>query len=90
MGIFTRDKSDTGGGIDVLDRELEKLLNEEQLEDGDHERFSHYVPKDNILEYAVTGKPVRALWGTKWTQTRDPEKFSVCPDCKRVYERMKK
>lgn len=92
MGIFTRRDSDTaGGGTDVLDRELEKLLEEDaQIEDGDHERFSHYVPKDKILESAVTGKPVRALCGKKWTPSRDPEKFPVCPDCKRVYERMKK
>ena len=55
------------GGLDVMDRELEKLLNQEQLEDGDHERFSHYVPKDKIVESAVTGKPVRALCGKKWT-----------------------
>ena len=33
----------TGGGLDVLDRELEKLLEEEALDPGDHERFSHYV-----------------------------------------------
>ena len=37
---------ETAGGTDVLDRELEELLNQEQLEDGDHERFAHYVQKD--------------------------------------------
>ena len=67
-------------------RELEQLLNQDQLEDGDHERFSHYVPKDKILESAVTGKPVRALCGKKWTPGRDPEKFPVCPTCKEIYE----
>lgn len=90
MGIFTRDKPAGGGGTDVLDRELEQLLNEEQVEDGDHERFSHFVPKDKILESAVTGKPVRALCGKKWTPSRDPEKFPVCPDCKKIYDRMRK
>ena len=86
MGIFTRDNPAGGGGTDVLDRELEQLLNEEQVEDGDHERFSHFVPKDKILESAVTGKPVRALCGKKWTPGRDPEKFPVCPTCKEIYE----
>lgn len=90
MGIFKRDEPSTGGGLDVMDRELEKLLEDAQIEDGDHERFSHYVPKDRIVESAVTGKPVRALCGKKWTPSRDPEKFPVCPDCKKVYERMKK
>ena len=28
--------------------------------DGDHERFSHYVVKDKIVDSAVTGTPVRA------------------------------
>ncbi|HEY1531348.1 MAG TPA: DUF3039 domain-containing protein [Galbitalea sp.] len=78
-----------GAGTDTLDRELEELLNNEQLEDGDHERFSHYVPKDKILESAMTGKPVRALCGKLWTPGRDPEKFPVCPTCKEVYEKMK-
>lgn len=80
---------ETGGGVDVLDRELEKLLNEEQIEEGDHDRYSHYVPKDKIVESAITGKPVRALCGKKWIPGRDPEKFPVCPDCKKIYERMK-
>lgn len=90
MGILTRNEPTTGGGLDVMDRELEKLLEESQIEDGDHERFSHYVPKDKIVESAVTGKPVRALCGKKWTPSRDPERFPVCPDCKKVFERMKK
>lgn len=94
MGIFARDSDSVGGGsaggTDLLERELEKILEDAQIEDGDHERFSHYVPKEKILESAVTGKAVRALCGKKWTPSRDPEKFPVCPDCKRVYERMKK
>lgn len=91
MEIFARTSSDQpAGGTDVLDRELEKLIEEEQVEDGDHERFSHYVPKDKIMESAMTGKPVRALCGKKWTPSRDPEKFPVCPDCKKIYERMRK
>ena len=77
------------GGTDVLDRELEKLLNEEQIEDGDHDRFSHYVKKDKILKSALTGKPVRALCGKKWTPGRDPEKFPICPECKKIYESLK-
>ncbi|MBP6684765.1 MAG: DUF3039 domain-containing protein [Leucobacter sp.] len=90
MGIFSRNAPETGGGLDVLDRELEELIEDSQIEDGDHERFSHYVPKDKIVESAVTGKSVRALCGKKWTPSRDPERFPVCPDCKKVYERMKK
>lgn len=84
------DTEHTGGGTPTLDRELEELLNQEKIEEGDHERFSHYVPKDKILESAMTGKPVRALCGKLWTPGRDPEKFPVCPTCKEVYKKMKK
>jgi hypothetical protein len=77
------------GGTSVLDRELEELLNNEGVEPGDHERFSHYVKKDKILQSAISGKPVKALCGKKWTPGRDPEKFPVCPTCKEIYEKMK-
>jgi hypothetical protein len=78
-----------GGGTDVLDQELEQLLTEEQLEDGDHERFAHYVQKEKILESALSGKPVIALCGKVWVPGRDPEKFPVCPDCKKIYDKLK-
>ena len=89
MADLDRGPDTVGGGTDTLDRELEKLLDDAQLEDGDHERFSHYVQKEKILESALSGKPVRALCGKKWIPGRDPEKFPVCPDCKKIYERMK-
>ena len=80
---------DAGGGTDVLDRELEKLLEEEQLDEGDHDRYSHYVKKDKILSSAISGKAVIALCGKKWTPGRDPEKFPVCPTCKEIYEKLR-
>jgi glutaredoxin len=71
---------------------MEEQLKEKQelLEDGDHERYSHYVQKNKITESAVMGTPVLALCGKKWIPGRDPEKFPVCPDCKRIYEGLKK
>nr|WP_311245457.1 MULTISPECIES: DUF3039 domain-containing protein [unclassified Microbacterium] len=68
--------------------ETTTVLDQNQIEPGDHERFSHYVKKDKILESAITGKPVKALCGKKWTPGRDPEKFPICPDCKGIYEGM--
>lgn len=73
-----------------MDRELEKLLGDEQLDEGDHERFSHFVKKDKIVDSAVSGAPVRALCGKIWTPGRDPEKFPVCPECKKIYDGLKK
>jgi len=81
--------ADTEGTTDVLDRELEKLLNEEQVEDGDHDRYSHYVKKDKILKSALSGKPVIALCGKVWVPGRDPVKFPVCPTCKDIYEKLR-
>ncbi|MGO1167446.1 MAG: DUF3039 domain-containing protein [Janibacter sp.] len=55
-------------------------------EPGDHERFSHYVRKEKILESAMSGEPVKALCGKMWVPGRDPEKFPVCPICKEIYD----
>ncbi|MGO1235989.1 MAG: DUF3039 domain-containing protein [Microbacterium gubbeenense] len=82
--------SPDGGGTALLDRELRELIEEQTQDPGDHERFSHYVQKDKIMESAITGKPVRALCGKKWTPGRDPEKFPVCPTCKEIYEDLRK
>ena len=35
-------------------------------EDGDHEKFSHFVPKDKLTEAMVMGTPVVALCGKVW------------------------
>ncbi|AGW41046.1 hypothetical protein O159_09100 [Leifsonia xyli subsp. cynodontis DSM 46306] len=77
----------SGGGATTLDREREELA--QNVEPGDHERFSHYVKKEQILESAITGKPVKALCGKMWTPGRDPEKFPVCPACKEIYEKLR-
>ena len=77
------------GQTDLLDRELEELLREEQIDEGDHDRYSHYVKKDKILRSALSGKPVIALCGKVWVPGRDPEKFPVCPTCKEIYEKFR-
>lgn len=71
-------------GGTVLDDRTEDLL-----DDGDHERFAHYVDKVEMTKSAVTGQPVIALCGKKWVPSRDPQKFPVCPDCKKIYEALK-
>jgi hypothetical protein len=55
-------------------------------EPGDHERFSHYVRKEKILESALSGEPVVALCGKVWVPGRDPDRFPVCPVCKEIYD----
>lgn len=61
----------------------------DQVEAGDHERYSHFVKKDKIVESAVMGNAVIALCGKVWVPSRDPQKFPVCPTCKEIYEQLK-
>lgn len=56
------------------------------VDDGDHDRFAHYVEKDKIVESAVTGMPVIALCGKVWVPSRDPSRYPLCPECKRLYD----
>ena len=68
---------------------LERTETVPQLQEpGDHERFSHYVRKEKILESALSGEPVVALCGKVWVPKRDPTHYPVCPDCKRIYDEM--
>ncbi len=55
-------------------------------DDGDHERFSHYVPKSTLMQAMVEGTPVRALCGKLWVPSRDPQRFPVCPECRERWE----
>jgi hypothetical protein len=54
--------------------------------DGDHERFSHYVAKDKLVDAMVNGTPVVALCGKVWVPSRDPQRFPICPECKEIYD----
>jgi hypothetical protein len=81
--------SSTDSGTSTLDLELEELLREE-VEEGDHDRYSHYVQKEKILQSAISGKPVIALCGKVWTPGREPQKFPICPTCKEIYDKLKK
>lgn len=57
-----------------------------ELDDGDDNRFAHYVRREDVLRSAVDGVPATALCGKKWFPNRDPEKYPVCPQCKQLFE----
>lgn len=80
---------DRGGdtGTAVLERP-ETAEQAESTDNGDADRFAHYVSKDRIMESRRTGRPVVALCGKIWVPKHDPSKYPVCPDCKRIYEQM--
>lgn len=56
------------------------------LDDGDHEKFHHWVLKEKLGDALVDGTPVIALCGKVWVPSKDPTRFPVCPECKRLYE----
>lgn len=53
-------------------------------DDGDHERFAHYVLKTDSMRAYVEGTPVRALCGKVWVPSRDPSRYPVCPTCVKI------
>lgn len=57
-------------------------------DDGDHERFAHYVAKDKLTDAMVNGTPVKALCGKVWVPSRDPEKYPLCPTCKEIFSHL--
>lgn len=75
-----------GGGTGTLLEQEVATTPDLSHGDGDHERFAHYVRKDKVVESAVLGQPVIALCGKVWVPNRDPQRFPVCPDCKRIYD----
>jgi hypothetical protein len=83
MGIFK--KIGIEADTDLLTRPSVQL----EEDDGGHDRFSHYVKKEKIVESAVTGKAVKALCGKKWIPSRDPEKYPICPTCKEIFAGLK-
>jgi hypothetical protein len=78
-----------GGSGSTLLEEQTKTNPNYVFEDGDDERFSHYVPKDKLMAAMVDGIPVKALCGKMWVPTRDPDRFPVCQNCKDIYAKMK-
>jgi hypothetical protein len=83
MGIFK--KIGIEADTDLLTRPSVDL----EEDDGGHDRFSHYVKKEKIVESAVTGKAVKALCGKKWIPSRDTEKYPICPTCKEIFAGLK-
>ena len=73
---------------------LERTDSEERVDDGtdsDRPKFFPYVKKDKIVESAVMGSHVVALCGEVFPVTKSAKPGSpVCPDCKRIYETLKK
>lgn len=64
----------------------EKVEERTWSNDGDHERYAHYAPADEVTRAIVTGIPVVALCGKVWVPHRDPKNYQICPTCKEIHE----
>ena len=53
---------------------------------GDHERFAHYVDKNEMMESHVFGTPILPHSALMGVPSRDAKRFPVCPECKEIYE----
>ena len=73
---------------------IERTDTDERVDDGtdsDTPKYFHYVKKEKIAESAVMGTHVVALCGEVFPVTKSAKPGSpVCPDCKRIYESLKK
>lgn len=70
-----------------------------QIDDGDHERFTHivlegYTPEDgefvpvgnSVVEGIINSSAIKALCGKVWVPGRDPKKYPICPTCREIAE----
>ncbi|GAA2561513.1 DUF3039 domain-containing protein [Mycolicibacterium diernhoferi] len=73
---------------------IERPDTDERVDNGtddDAPKVFHYVKKEKIAESAVMGNHVVALCGEVFPVTKAAKPGSpVCPDCKRIYESLKK
>jgi len=72
----------------ILVPKLSEVEETRVTDGGDHDRFSHYVEKDEITYALVTGAPVVALCGKIWVPSRDPDKYPICKTCAEVLSRL--
>lgn len=78
------------GASTADDTSIDTLMRDETTDGGDHDKFAHYVRKSDITSSAVNGHEVVAICGKRWVPTRVPDDFPVCPDCKKIYEQLKR
>ena len=63
-----------------------------KLDDGsndDDDGYAHYCRKEEIVRANVEGGGLKTLCGKRITGNRDPNRFPICPDCKRLMENVR-
>lgn len=70
----------------MLDLIEKSKTRDSSTDEGDHDKFAHYVNKNDHMRAILDGTPITALCGKKWVPTRAPDSFAPCPDCQKVWE----
>ncbi len=73
---------------DITTTPVEERVTHPVTDDGDHDRFAHYVRKADAARAAVEGTPVVALCGKVWVPSRDPQKYPVCKTCAEIRDQL--
>lgn len=75
-----------------MSTDIEQEQRTYRYDGGDAERFAHIVHAPGgdaealVTQARVMGTPIRALCGKEWVPSRDPERFPICPACRRILE----
>ncbi len=75
--------------LEPLETEAPRTYVVPSTDDGDHDRYAHIVAKADASRAYVTGEPITALCGKKWTPSRDPDRYPVCPSCKEMLAKLR-
>lgn len=70
---------------------MPKLTEQEKINaqhDGDHDKFAHYVDKDDMMEAFVYGVPIIALCGKIWVPEKTGDGYQTCPECEKIYSEL--
>jgi len=77
-----------GPMAEITTTPVEQEVTNPVTDDGDHDRFAHYVRKADATRAAIEGTPVIALCGKVWVPTRDPKKYPVCKTCAEIRQQL--
>lgn len=66
--------------------EKEKIEESRSTDQGDHDKFAHYCPKNELDRWMLEGTPVTAICGKKWVPAGDYAKYPICPTCLEIYQ----
>jgi len=72
-----------------MSTELDVRPTDPEVQEGDHDRFAHYVRKVDQARAYIEGVPVKALCGKVWVPNRDPSRYPICATCTDIMKQIK-